>query len=142
MKSYCFAWHARLLGAALMAAFLLSVSRAGRQVADSSKTEDEKPPPSAKKTGDEEPPLPSKKPVPAKQVLVQVTTASAEVQSGDKVVATVERGQVLPFTKKTDDYYLVIVNGKKGWINREAVREVEVPVRGQDGPASEGPPGP
>ncbi|HEY7428796.1 MAG TPA: hypothetical protein VH682_31490, partial [Gemmataceae bacterium] len=94
MKGYCFAWHTRLLGAALMTALLLSVTQASGQVAVPAKTEDEKPPPSTKKTGDEEPPLPSRKPVPAKQVRIQVTTASAEVQSGDKVVATVERGQV------------------------------------------------
>jgi tetratricopeptide (TPR) repeat protein len=58
------------------------------------------------------------------------------------VLATVRRGEVLPFTKKTEDYYLVVVDGKKGWIKREAVREVEVPVRGADAPATEVPPGP
>src|SRR5262249_3717354 len=56
-------------------------------------------------------------------------------------VATVSRGEVLPFTKKTDDYYLVTVNGKKGWIKREAVREVEVSAGGPDAWV-EVPPGP
>src|SRR5262249_15628138 len=102
----------------------------------------EKPPPSSKKTEDEDPPLPSKKPAPARQMRVQVTVLSAEVQAGDQVVATVSRGQVLPFTKKTDDYYLITVDDKKGWIKREAVREVEVAVGGPDAPAIEVPSGP
>jgi tetratricopeptide (TPR) repeat protein/S1-C subfamily serine protease len=142
MKSHCFDWRTRSLRAALMAAFLLSASLAQGQVAVPAKTEDENPPLPSKKTGDEDPPLPSKKPGPAKEVRVQVTAASAEVQAGDKVVATVSRGEVLPFSKKTDDYYLVTVNGKKGWIKREAVREIEVSVGGPDAPTVEVPPGP
>jgi tetratricopeptide (TPR) repeat protein/S1-C subfamily serine protease len=141
MKSYGLDRHTRWLGASLMAAFLLSASLAGGQIAVPSKKDGEPSPPS-KKTGDEEPPLPSKKPAPAKQVRVEVTARSAEVQAGDNVVATVSRGQVLPFTKKTDEYYLVIVDGKKGWIQREAVREVEVAIGGKDAPTIEVPPGP
>jgi tetratricopeptide (TPR) repeat protein/S1-C subfamily serine protease len=135
-------WPARLLRATLMAALLLSVSLARGQGAGPARTEEEKPPLPSKKAGEEEPPLPSKKPDPAKEVRVQVTAASAEVKAGDEVVATVRRGEVLPFTKKTDDYYLVLVNGKKGWIKREAVREVEVTAGRQGAPASELPPGP
>src|SRR5262245_37011929 len=142
MKNHRFESRARLLRAALMAAFLLSASLALGQVAAPAKTEDEKPPPSSKKTADEDPPLPSKKPAPARQMRVQVTVLSAEVQAGDQVVATVSRGQVLPFTKKTDDYYLITVDDKKGWIKREAVREVEVAVGGPDAPAIEVPSGP
>jgi len=142
MNSHRFDWRARLLGAALMAAFLLPALFAFGQVAVPAKTEDEKPVPPSKKIEEEDPPLPSKKAVPAKEVRVQVKAASVDVQAGDKVVATVSRGEVLPFTKKTDDYYLVIVNGKKGWIARDAVREVEVSAGGQDAPAIDAPAGP
>jgi hypothetical protein len=142
MKTYRFDGPARLLGAALMASPLLSTSSAGGEVTALSRTEDKEPPLPSRKSGDEDPPLPSKKPVPAKEVRVQVPAPSAEVQAGDKVVATVRRGEVLPFTKKTEDYYLVVVDGKKGWRKREAAREVEVPVRGPDAPATEVPPGP
>ena len=126
----------RLLPKALLAAFLLSAVFVRGQDPDSSKKKDEPPLPT-KKSKDEDPPLPSKKPPAAKQVRVQVTAASAEVQTGDKVIATVSKGQVLPFTKKTEDYYLVIVKGMKGWIKREEVREIEVTVGGEipHGPA-------
>src|SRR5262249_24449230 len=141
MKSHRFGWRARLLRAALVAALLLSALLAPGPTAVPAKAEDEKPPLPSRKTADEEPPLPSKKPGPAKKMAVQVTANSAEVQTGDQVVATVRRGQVLPFTKKTDDYYLVTVNGKKGWIKKEAVREVEA-AEGNDAQANEVAPGP
>jgi tetratricopeptide (TPR) repeat protein/S1-C subfamily serine protease len=103
-------WRASLLGAALMAAALISTTVAHAQGA---------------KKADDDPPLPSKKAAPAKEPRVQVTAASAEVQSGDQVIATVRKGDLLPYSKKTDEYYLVLVDGKKGWIRRDAVREVE-----------------
>jgi tetratricopeptide (TPR) repeat protein/S1-C subfamily serine protease len=141
MNSYRFDW-ARLFGAALLAAFLLTATLATGQVADPAKAKDETPPLPSKKTDDEDPPLPSKKPAPGKEIRVEVTAASAEVKSGDKVIATVRRGQMLPFTKKNDEYYLVIVDGKKGWIKRTAVREVEVTLGKPDGSEVEIPPGP
>jgi tetratricopeptide (TPR) repeat protein/S1-C subfamily serine protease len=141
MKCHRLDWRARLLKAALMAASLLPASFALGQPAVPARPEDETPLPS-KKTGNDDPPLPSKKPAPAKKTHVEVTAESAEVQTGDKVIATVRRGQVLPFTRKTDDYYLVSANGKKGWIKKQAVREVAAPVVGKDAPAVEVPPGP
>ncbi len=141
MKSYCFDWRSGLFSAALLAALLLSASLALCQVDPPSRKEAEPPLP-AKKTTEEDPPLPAKKTVPAKEVRVQVTAASAEVQAGDKVIATVSRGEVLRFTKKNEEYYLVIVNDLKGWIKREAVREVEITVGGQDAPAIVIPSGP
>ncbi len=133
-------WRAALLRRALTGALLLSVSLAHGQVAIPPNTKDEKSP-LPKKAVEEDPPLPSKKPAAAKEARVQVTAPSAEVQFGDEVVATVKRGEVLPFTKKTDDYYLVIVNSKKGWIKRESVREIEA-GSGPDAPAIEAPAGP
>jgi hypothetical protein len=124
MKNNDSAWLIPLLRTALMGAFLLSALLAHGQVAIPPKMKDEKPPLPSKKAEEEDPPLPSKKPAPAKEMRVQVTASSADVQFGDEVVATVVRGEVLPFTKKTEDYYLVIANGKKGWIKKEAVREV------------------
>src|SRR5262245_1632619 len=98
MNSSPFAWQPRLLGTALVAVFLLSPSLVRAQSAAPPKTTGEPPLPS-KKAADEDPPLPSKKPALAKQV--RVTAPSAEVKSGDKVIATATRGQVLPFSKKT-----------------------------------------
>jgi tetratricopeptide (TPR) repeat protein len=134
MKSYHVKGWAALPRTVFVAAFLLSASIT--PVISWSKADGEKP---AKRAGDEDPPLPSKKSQPTKQVRVEVTAASAEVRTGDKVITTVTRGQVLPFTKKSDEYYLVIVNGEKGWIKKEAVREVEVV---SDTPGIEVPPGP
>src|SRR5689334_5740974 len=100
MKSYPFDWRARSLRAALMAGFLLSTSLASSVAAVQLKTEE--PPLPSRKT-DDDPPLPSKKPAPAKPVRVEVTASSAEVRAGDMVIATVTRGEVLSFTKKTDE---------------------------------------
>jgi tetratricopeptide (TPR) repeat protein/S1-C subfamily serine protease len=124
MKRNLFAWRPPLFGAALLTAFLLSAARGRGQGAEPAKAGGEPPLP-VKKTADEDPPLPSKKAGAARPARVEVKVPSAEVKAGDKVVATVLRGQVLPFTKKTDDYYLVTVDGKKGWIKRDEVREVE-----------------
>jgi hypothetical protein len=132
----------RLLTAALLAAVLLSAAPARGQGPVPSKAADDVPPLPSKKTGDEDPPLPSKKGAPAKQLRVQVTTTSAEVQAGDKVIATVKRGQVLPFTKKADEFYLVTVGGKKGCIKREDVREIDAAAAGAQAQAAEVPPGP
>jgi S1-C subfamily serine protease len=142
MNSSRSSWRPALFCALWLGAFLLSASLARGQTPPPAKPDDDKPPLATKKTHDEDPPLPSKKPMPGKEVRVQVTADSAEVQTGDKVIATVKRGEVLPFTKKTDDYYLVVVDEKKGWIKREAVREVEVSAGGQDTSAVEIPPGP
>jgi S1-C subfamily serine protease/Tfp pilus assembly protein PilF len=103
----------------LTAAALLWALPANAQDGGPAQTGDKKPPAPTRKAADGDPPLPSKKPA-----RVEVKAPSAEVQSGDEVIATVRRGDVLPFTRKTDGYYLVTVNGKKGWIRREDVREV------------------
>jgi tetratricopeptide (TPR) repeat protein len=142
MHTNCFDRRSGILGVAFLAVLLLSDSYARGQVAPSPKTEDEKPPQSSRKAEDEDPPLPSRKLAPDRELRVQVTAASAEVQAGDKVIATVTRGDMLRFLKKTDEYYLVLVNDKKGWIAREAVREVQVRVGGPEGAIVEVPVGP
>jgi S1-C subfamily serine protease/tetratricopeptide (TPR) repeat protein len=135
-------WRPRLLTCALLAAVLLSAAPARGQAPAAYRTAEETPPLPSKKTGDEDPPLPSRKATPVKQPRVQVTAPSAEVQAGDKVIATVKRGQVLPFTRKTDEFYLVTVGGKKGWIKREEVREIDAAAGPAQAQAADVPPGP
>src|SRR5262249_27746547 len=142
MNSHRFDWRPRLLRAALIAALLLTASLPIGRLAVPAQAEDDKPPLPSRKTQDEDPPLPSRKRPPVQKMRVEVTAQSAEVQAGDGVVATVRRGEVLPFTKMKGDYYLVIVNGKKGWIEKKAVREGKVPGGSKDLQAVEVPPGP
>src|SRR5262249_29496528 len=77
--------------------------------------------------GDEEPPLPTKKKL-VKLVMLQVTAPAAEVRAGAELIARLRIKQVLPFLKKKAGYYLVSVNGKKGWLAESDVRLIEVPV--------------
>jgi tetratricopeptide (TPR) repeat protein len=142
MKSCRFDRQAWLHWAALLAVFLPSASPAGGQAGVAARTGDEKQFLPTRKTADDDPPLPSKQPVPGKEYRVQVTSPSALVQTGDKVIATARWGEVLPFTKKTDEYFLVIVNGSKGWIKKLEVREVEATIEGQNVRAIERPLGP
>ncbi len=122
MNRFCLPWRTRLLVAMSLAAVLVSFSVAYGQGPVAGEAKDTKAP--ARKAADDDPPLPSKKPVAVNPARVEVIVASAEVLAGDAVIATVRRGQQLPFTKKTDDFYLVTVDAKKGWIRRDQVREV------------------
>ena len=77
-----------------------------------------------------------------KVVVLEVTAPFAEVRAGTELIAKARRKQLLLFTKKKDGYYLVSVNGKKGWIAETDVRPVEITVKTDAGaePPAKAPP--
>jgi hypothetical protein len=91
--------------------------------------QDDDPPPPKKKQ-DSDPPLPSKKRIVTR---VKVTAESAEILSGDDVIAECKQGSLLEYIKKNEEHFLVVVNGKKGWIKQTDAKLVTVEENNAEG---------
>ena len=95
-----------------------------------------------KKQTDDDPPLPGKDddpPVPTRRdrertrvtiekKALEVTAATADVRAGEEVVAQVRKGEQLELVKARDDLFLVVINGRKGWISAASVKEIVITV--------------